>query len=327
MRATLVASFFFWLVTCILFLQVNAQEYHWGYRKENGPKTWPGTCASGSHQSPVNIENPKVMIQTMGQLYFGNYEGGEEVTLLNDGHTLKIHGFEKWKNRPYITEGPLPTKYNLLQIHFHWGNNDSNGSEHSIDWIYHPAEIHFVHEKEGDKNSTDHLAVIGSFLHVDDDGDAFSEIEPLLKNVVTFNTSAQIKSYTPSNMLPSNLRKFYTYHGSLTTPTCDEIVVWILMPTLISITKSQLQLLRNIQADDGKVFDCNCRPAQSLNGRQIGYRDSSIWDNFSGYTISWIIAVSVLLIFFAALLVRWWKNRQQLTREPTSSETEALLEH
>lgn len=65
----------------------TAQQLHWGYRKDNGPATWPGACAFGSHQSPVNILDHEVDIVNVEEIFFGNYEGGETVQLWNDGHT------------------------------------------------------------------------------------------------------------------------------------------------------------------------------------------------------------------------------------------------
>lgn len=38
-----------------------------------------------------------------------------------------------FQDRPYITGGPLIGNYIFSQIHFHWGCNDMEGSEHTID--------------------------------------------------------------------------------------------------------------------------------------------------------------------------------------------------
>lgn len=39
----------------------------------------------------------------------------------------------KWKSqRPYLTGGPLEGNYVFSQVHFHWGPNDSKGSEHTV---------------------------------------------------------------------------------------------------------------------------------------------------------------------------------------------------
>ena len=48
-----------------------------------------------------------------------------------------------------LSGGPLDDKYNILQIHFHWGNDSSRGSEHTYDNTKFPLEMHIVHVKEG----------------------------------------------------------------------------------------------------------------------------------------------------------------------------------
>ena len=48
-----------------------------------------------------------------------------------------------------LSGGPLDDKYNILQIHFHWGNDSTRGSEHTYDNTKFPLEMHIVHVKEG----------------------------------------------------------------------------------------------------------------------------------------------------------------------------------
>lgn len=52
----------------------------------------------------------------------------------------------KWhQERPYITRGPFLAYYVFSQLHFHWGRNDLEGSEHTIDGSQLPLEMHVVH--------------------------------------------------------------------------------------------------------------------------------------------------------------------------------------
>ncbi|KAG8146261.1 hypothetical protein E2320_012629 [Naja naja] len=44
-----------------------------------------------------------------------------------------------------ITRGGLRDTYRALQFHFHWGDLKRNGSEHYIDGIQYPMELHIVH--------------------------------------------------------------------------------------------------------------------------------------------------------------------------------------
>ena len=40
-----------------------------------------------------------------------------------------------------LTGGPLQNTYRLEQFHFHWGETDSRGSEHTIDGKEYPSEV------------------------------------------------------------------------------------------------------------------------------------------------------------------------------------------
>ena len=67
-----------------------------------------------------------------------------------------------------LSGGPLSSNYKVLQLHFHWGSDDTKGSEHHYDGRAYPMELHVVHYNEnyeGDSDkylgSVDGLAVTG----------------------------------------------------------------------------------------------------------------------------------------------------------------------
>ncbi len=37
------------------------------------------------------------------------------------------------------------TEFAFDQLHFHWGSGDDQGSEHSVDGVFFPLEMHMVH--------------------------------------------------------------------------------------------------------------------------------------------------------------------------------------
>lgn len=51
------------------------------------------------------------------------------------------------------------------------------------------------------------------------------------------------KSVSLSDLLPQRTSSFYRYHGSLTTPGCNEIVVWTVFDNPISVSERQVSLL------------------------------------------------------------------------------------
>ena len=72
-----------------------------------------------------------------------------------------------------MSGGPLAKHYQLLQLHFHWGSSERQGSEHTVDGQRFPMEMHLVHLAEDIEwgvgsatkpvNIPDGLAVAGFF--------------------------------------------------------------------------------------------------------------------------------------------------------------------
>ena len=46
-----------------------------------------------------------------------------------------------------LSGGPLSEDYQILQLHFHWGETDTKGSEHTYNGDAFPLEMHIVHVK------------------------------------------------------------------------------------------------------------------------------------------------------------------------------------
>lgn len=47
------------------------------------------------------------------------------------------------------------------------------------------------------------------------------------------------------NFLPQNRYNFYRYEGSLTTPTCDEVVMWTVFEQTLPISDNQVLIGKN----------------------------------------------------------------------------------
>lgn len=88
--------------------------------------------------------------------------------------------------QPTISGGPLHGEYEFAQLHFHWGENDTMGSEDLIDGISFPMELHMVFYKKMYRNSraaldhADGLTVLAFFYEV---GTFIKCIQRILDNV------------------------------------------------------------------------------------------------------------------------------------------------
>lgn len=76
------------------------------------------------------------------------------------------------KITPLLSGGPLKGVYEFAQLHFHWGDDDSHGSEDEIDGKSYAMELHLVFFKKEYLNSTaaldhsDGLCVLGTIFTV-----------------------------------------------------------------------------------------------------------------------------------------------------------------
>lgn len=163
--------------------------------KEGSPDSdWEmGVCKTGQRQSPIDISPLSTLTLGPCPIDFGMTPPSaydfNDYEIHNLGETLKIElkgNSEAFFRYPAKNNG----KYKLLQIHFHWGETDSEGSEHLLGGKPFSAEMHLVHySTEYDSagsaiksGSGDALAVIGFGLQVDP-GATDSFLQPLTDSV------------------------------------------------------------------------------------------------------------------------------------------------
>ncbi|VDP97706.1 unnamed protein product [Trichobilharzia regenti] len=71
-----------------------------------------------------------------------------------------------------LSGGPLTSEYKLAQFHLHWGSGNNWGSEHMINGVSCPSELHcvFINTKYGTMETavtySDGLSVVGIFFQV-----------------------------------------------------------------------------------------------------------------------------------------------------------------
>lgn len=256
----------------------SSQRQTWKYADvANWPTLFSEFCG-GSSQSPINLERLKTTWNIFWPLKFTNYEViPTKQTLTNNGHSVTIT-FES-TDTPQISNGGLPDDgpYNLAQYHLHWGSDSTKGSEHTINSVSYPMEMHLVHYKrvyDTLANSIQHsdgLAVLGIMFEIGKEDNPM--LAPLIAKIsgITANGAATNVTdfYAFSSLLPKDYTNFYRYSGGLTTPTCNEIVTWTVFTDTIKVSTTQLAELRKLLDVDGAPIQDNFRPPQPINKRTV----------------------------------------------------------
>ena len=254
------------LIFCLVVAISNKFCEAWSYRGEHGPDHWaeepiPGASnCLGNHQSPINIDTSKTQYHRFPPFTMRGYNVFDKrttrpVSIENNAHTVQVNLHGDY----YLSGGGLPSTYKAVQFHLHWGSNDTIGSEHTLNNVYHPAEMHIVHYDSIKYNfiqeaitQPDGLAVLGFWIKI---GKRKAEWSPFIRHLrqVKYAHHPYVfkKPYVLSSLLPtSNFTRFYRYNGSLTTPGCYESVIWTVFQDEIEISRKQLKFLRELVTVD-----------------------------------------------------------------------------
>jgi carbonic anhydrase len=219
----------------------------WEYEGVTGPDHWVSLCddyldCGGMLQSPVNIQAPE-LDSSLHPLALDYHSTETEIEF--NGHTIE-----------FITEGSHSKmllnglEYELKQFHFH------TFSEHTINGEHAQMELHLVHQEPFTQNR----AVIGILFEVGSENEFLSRYIDDLPRVTTPKYSSSLE-YNPLEILPENL-SYYTYPGSLTTPDCDQNVLWFIMQHPVQASAAQISRI-------GQIISQNNRPVQPLAGRKV----------------------------------------------------------
>ncbi|XP_004462106.1 carbonic anhydrase 4 [Dasypus novemcinctus] len=262
-------------------------ESHWCYEIQAqaantscmGPDSWGGECKNLEQQSPINIVTSKAQLDhKLGRFSFLGYDRKNEKVVENNGHTVMVSlaaGTE-------IAGGGLAARYRATQLHLHWSQGLDRGSEHALDGDRFAMEMHIVHQKEkgtsraeeAAQDSKDEIAVLAFLVEAGDQKNAgFQPLVDALSRIPRpgWNTTTSISL---SELLPEEgrLSHYFRYLGSLTTPGCEEKVVWTVFKEPIRLHTDQiLAFSRQLYYDQDQKLSMtdNVRPLQPRGQRPV----------------------------------------------------------
>jgi carbonic anhydrase len=201
----------------------------------------------GLRQSPIDILTREVL---PGKHQFEPHYAASHEHIRNLGHTIQID----YDSGSYIDfEGH---RYDLVQFHMH------TPSEHRIDGMTFPMEIHLVHKRRESTDGVPHYLVIGALYKCGEENsflEKFLGAIPEQENGVVDLADTMIHV---NEVLEKELNRFYHYTGSLTTPPFTETVDWVVLQRIFEASPEQIARINKIEGN-------NARHVHALEGRTV----------------------------------------------------------
>lgn len=210
------------------------EVHHWNYSNQS----WGGVCATGDRQSPIDIRAAQRAALPAIQIAWAPQAG----TIANNGHTVQVNcGGTMRRGNELFT---------LQQFHFH------HPSEHRINGQSFAMEVHFVHARQGGGRG-----VVAALMSAGAANPIFARVASAMP--AKDNTVKAPPGIDPRGLLPRSPR-YYTYPGSLTTPTptCEQDVTWMVLAQPIAVGAGDI-------AKFARLYPTNARRPQPIKTRTV----------------------------------------------------------
>jgi carbonic anhydrase len=204
-------------------------------------------------QSPIDIisgKTDKEGKEKMALTFHSDIEAAK-----NLGHTVEL----EFKDGSKCTVNGKD--YTSKQFHFH------TPSEHLVDGMTFPMEMHIVNVMKDSADATKNSYVVVAVLFKMGAENKF--IKEFL-NKIPGKEGEKIELHEGEVKLNdlitdfknNDLKSYYTYKGSLTTPPYTESVQWIVMKHVVEASEEQIMALEKMEGN-------NARHVQAINDRKV----------------------------------------------------------
>ena len=193
---------------------------------------------ASAYQSPINLSslNCKCCFELSG-----TFQSNRPLPTVNN--IISNYKYDKptkeWNVENDVSVVNNNEKYTLMKFHFH------QKSDHTIDNRGYDIELHLVFESEAEN-----VMVIAIIARLTNSDRSSSLITKIINN---------------EQFRIPQIRKYWSYGGSLSTPPFDDSITWNVSSHILRITEEDLLYLKNKSKRE--------RPIQEQNGRNIIYSD------------------------------------------------------
>lgn len=216
----------------------------------------------------------------------------QKILVKNDGYNVKFKFTYGENQNPILHGGPLSSRYELLELHYHFGQTKSSiknaargGSEHLIDGTSFEGEMHIVfknvkYDVEEATQHPDGIAVLTRFLSTtiklsQNTHLMIAKLSQIFGNVAEIDAKIELEGAKTFSLYEffGNLNfDFFTYNGGLTTPDCEEAVTFIIANKILKIRPEDLLAFQKVHGFENYLAP-NYRPVQPIGKRKVYYYD------------------------------------------------------
>lgn len=228
--------------------EVKAEAPDAKVKKQQG-YTLPG-LDHGLIQSPINIHTNQTEDTSQHSITLNYKESSENV--VNLGHTIQVN-YDSGNTISF--DGRT---FDFKQFHFH------TPSEHQIDGMTFPLEMHMVHTLPGIKKGEDPVYLVVGILFKEGKDNPF-----LNEFMNAIPTEEEGENKVDGGTVNINDLKdqfsdlgYYHYQGSLTTPPYTETVTWLVVKEILEASPDQIRRFNMLEGN-------NARHVQAMYGRKV----------------------------------------------------------
>ncbi|KAF6198086.1 hypothetical protein GE061_007833 [Apolygus lucorum] len=227
-------------------------------------------------ESPIDLcwEN-FIKIRAVPIEYENYNEVPTSLTLKNTAYNIVLSGVWPEGKKPLVSKGPLATKYDFAQAHFHWGIDNQGGSDHDVEGASLPFEIHLVFFKsssgtiEEAKKEEDGIVVFCYLYKLQDIDDP--EIKPITDNIkeVTYAYSKKELTPVPLSTLFGPITEDYIAYLGFMKYKAVHGVTYIISREMRFLSEAQLSVFRELKDRHENPMILKKREVQNFNSRNV----------------------------------------------------------